>query len=728
MNKVELLVPVGNKETLYAAIHNGADAVYLGGKKFGARAYANNFTEEELKEAIKLCHLYNVKIYVTVNTMIYNHEVEEIIAYLNFLYENNVDAVIMQDLGIINLTRKLIPNLPIHISTQAHNQNQEQINYYYNIGCQRVVFDRELSLEEINSIKSPIEKEIFVYGALCISYSGNCLFSALNGTRSANRGMCVGSCRLPYKLYLNKEFKKEGYLLSTKDLNTIENLKEILDSNITSLKIEGRMKSKEYVALITKIYRRLIDNYYQKKSLILTTKEKEDLLKTYNREFTKGYLFKENNILNEKTSNHQGIKIGKVIDLNKNKIVIKLTSKIHQQDAIRLAKINKGMYLNTIYNQKGLLIKEANKNDIIYLNNKDHLNKKDIIGSDVLKTIDYLLNQELNNPNNKKLPLNLNFIGKINEPSTLILSYQNKKIIVNGPSIQIAKTSPITKERIIKQLSKLGDTPFIINNIEIDIPSNIFINIKDLNNLRRKAIEELLITINSSTKENKYVLPPTTNTLSNKSYLSILVRNEEQLKIALKNNIDYLYTPNYNLYLKYKNKSNIYYRLNRISPKLTNYHNENLLCTELGSIIKYKEDNHICSDYYLNIANDYAIQTLKKLNVDRITLSIECNLKDLENIKNKKDIEIIIYGTLECMIIKNNIFNIKHEQAYIEDLKNNKYPVTYEDNCTHIYNHEPLNNINYLPKLKGFNTYRIELLNEGAKEVQNIINKVKDMI
>ena len=395
---------------------------------------------------------------------------------------------------------------------------------------------------------------------------------------------------------------------------------------------------------------------------------------------------------------------------------------------IRLAKINKGMYLNTIYNQKGLLIKEANKNDIIYLNNKDHLNKKDIIGSDVLKTIDYLLNQELNNPNNKKLPINLNFIGKINEPSTLILSYQNKKIVINGPSIQIAKTSPITKERIIKQLSKLGDTPFIINNIEVNIPSNIFINIKDLNNIRRKAIEELLITINSSTKENKYVLPPTTNTLSNKSYLSILVRNEEQLKIALKNNIDYLYTPNYNLYLKYKDKTNIYYRLNRISPKLTNYHNENLLCTELGSIIKYKEDNHICSDYYLNIANDYAIQTLKKLNVDRITLSIECNLKDLENIKNKKDIEIIIYGTLECMIIKNNIFNIKREQAYIEDLKNNKYPVTYEDNCTHIYNHEPLNNINYLPKLKGFNTYRIELLNEGAKEVQNIINKVKDMI
>ena len=281
MKKTELLIPVGNKECLIAAIHNGADAVYLGGKKFGARAYSNNFDEQEMVEAIKLCHLYGVKIYVTVNTMIYNNEVEQVMNYLNFLYTNNVDAVIMQDNGMIELTRKTIPNLEIHVSTQAHNHNKPAIAHYKNIGCTRVVFDRESSLESINSIDVDIEKEVFVYGALCICYSGNCLMSALNGGRSANRGMCVGSCRLPYTLYKNDIKQKEGYLLSTKDLNTLPNLKEILDKGIDSLKIEGRMKSKEYVSIVTKTYRKLIDNYYEGKDTILTKEETTKNTKTW---------------------------------------------------------------------------------------------------------------------------------------------------------------------------------------------------------------------------------------------------------------------------------------------------------------------------------------------------------------------------------------------------------------------------------------------------------------
>ena len=354
MKKAELLIPVGNYECLEAAIKNGADAVYLGGKKFGARAYSTNFDNENMIKAIKLCHLYNKKIYVTVNTMIYNDEIAEIIEYLTFLYENNVDAVIMQDIGLINLTRKLITNLEIHVSTQAHNHNEEGIKYFKNLGCTRVVFDRESSLETINAINVDIEKEIFTYGALCICYSGNCLFSALNGGRSANRGMCVGSCRLPYKLVKNGEIKDDGYLISTKDLNTMPYLKKILDSNIQSLKIEGRMKSKEYVAIVTKVYRKLIDSYYKNQQLIIDEEDKKSLLKTFNREFTKGYLFDADNIINKKTSNHQGIRIGEVIAVNNHRITIKLEENIHQEDAIRFTKVNKGMYVNSLYNKKGL--------------------------------------------------------------------------------------------------------------------------------------------------------------------------------------------------------------------------------------------------------------------------------------------------------------------------------------------------------------------------------------
>ena len=729
MKKTELLIPVGNKECLLAAIHNGADAVYLGGKKFGARAYSNNFNEQEMIEAIKLCHLYGVKIYITINTMIYNDEIEEVINYLNFLNSNNVDAVIMQDNGLIELTRKLIPDLEIHVSTQAHNHNEPAIAHYKEIGCTRVVFDRESSLESINSITTPIEKEVFVYGALCICYSGNCLFSALNGGRSANRGMCVGSCRLPYKLYIENEYKNEGFLLSTKDLNTLNKLKEILDSKIDSLKVEGRMKSKEYVAVVTKTYRKLIDAYYENKDLILTKEDKDNLLKTYNREFTNGYLFNETNIINNKTSNHQGIKIGTVIGVNNKRITIKLDEELSQNDAIRFEKPNKGMYINSLYNEKGLLVSKILKSNICQVDNKDRIMIKDLLGSNVLKTIDSNLNQQLNNIPEKKILINIDFKAELGQNTVLTIT-DNANIVKTQENItETAKSAPITEERIKEQLKKLGNTPFLAEKIDIKIDSNIFINIKELNELRRKAIDELIKIREGKQKTEKNIAIP--NLISKtfvKPKLSILVRNEEQLNIARRNNIDLIYVTDENLYNKYKENKNIYLRLERVIENHKEYKNEKLLCTEFGSIIKYNESNQIRADYYLNIANDYTIEKLIKLNSISTTLSVELDIERLSKIKNKEKSEIIVYGTPECMIIKNDILNIQNKKAFIEDTKKQKYKLEYQNSFTHIYNHEPINIINKIDKLKGFGTLRIELLDESPGKIQSIINSIKDMI
>ena len=219
MKRVELLSPVGNMDTLYQAIHNGADAIYLAGKKYGARKYSNNFTEEELTEAIKYSHLYGVKVYITVNTIIFESEVKEFLEYIGFLYQNKVDAIIMQDIGMMSIVKRIYPNIEIHASTQCHTTNKKTVQFLKNMGCTRVVMAREVSLEEINNIDVDIEKEIFIHGALCICYSGQCLFSALNGGRSANRGECVGACRLPYNLIRNdKNLNLENkYLLSTKN-------------------------------------------------------------------------------------------------------------------------------------------------------------------------------------------------------------------------------------------------------------------------------------------------------------------------------------------------------------------------------------------------------------------------------------------------------------------------------------------------------------------------------
>ena len=240
MKRIELLSPAGNMECLKAAIHNGADAVYLGGKQFGARAYASNFTNEEMVSAINYCHLYGVKIYVTVNTLIKENEIKDYLEYIKFLHLNGVDAVIMQDLGMINLVHKTFPHLEIHASTQCHTTNDESLEFLQSLGCKRAVLAREMTINEIKSLKSNVQKEIFVQGALCISYSGQCLMSALIGNRSGNRGSCAGSCRQKYNLIVdNKKVNEEEYLLSTKDLCALEDIGKLIDLDFLSFKIEG---------------------------------------------------------------------------------------------------------------------------------------------------------------------------------------------------------------------------------------------------------------------------------------------------------------------------------------------------------------------------------------------------------------------------------------------------------------------------------------------------------
>ncbi len=239
----ELLIPVGDYLSLEYAIANGADAVYLGYKKFNARAYAKNFSEEELKEAVALCHLYGVRLYVTMNTLVKDKEVDNFLETVSFLHQIGVDALIMQDFGMICLVRETFPNLEIHASTQANVCTEEAVQLYHQLGVKRVVLPREMSLEEIEKIPIPIEKEVFIHGALCMSYSGCCLMSSMIGSRSGNRGECTGCCRLFYELYENAKKVKSGYLLSTKELNTSSKMSELMKSDIASFKVEGRMKS-----------------------------------------------------------------------------------------------------------------------------------------------------------------------------------------------------------------------------------------------------------------------------------------------------------------------------------------------------------------------------------------------------------------------------------------------------------------------------------------------------
>ncbi|MFC2287345.1 MAG: peptidase U32 family protein, partial [Selenomonas sp.] len=342
---IELLAPAGSREALTAAVESGADAVYLAGNMFGARAYADNFDEEGLREAITFAHSRDVRVHVTVNTIVRDEEMAALSRYLRFLYEAGADAALVQDLGVYRLARQAAPDLPLHASTQMTVHNLEGVLLLQEMGFERVVLSRELSLEDIRYITAhcQVEIETFVHGALCVCYSGQCLMSSMIGGRSGNRGRCAQPCRLPYTLVdetgadvLGKDAGQ--FLLSPKDLKTIELLPELLESGIASLKIEGRMKRPEYVAVVVDAYRRAIDAVEAGRGLPSAAEDEKALAQIFNRDFTTAYLKGRpgRTMMSESRPNNRGLLVGRVLenDRTAGRVKLKLSGDLAEGDQL----------------------------------------------------------------------------------------------------------------------------------------------------------------------------------------------------------------------------------------------------------------------------------------------------------------------------------------------------------------------------------------------------------
>ena len=725
MIKHELLAPAGNMECLKQAIFSGADAVYVGCKKFGARKFAGNFTNDEIIEAIKLCHLYGVKIYATMNTLVKNDEVDSFLNQVEFLHKNGIDAILIQDFGMLCLVLEKYPNLEVHASTQANTSSKETAELFYKLGVKRVVFSREMSLEEINSIDVPIEKEVFVHGALCICYSGCCLMSSQIGHRSGNLGECAGSCRLPYTLKHNgKILANNKYLLSTKELNTSTNFKELLESNILCFKIEGRMKSPEYVGFITRFYRNLIDNYEQ-----TNIKEANSELKTiFNRGFTTGHLFNctEEELMNTKSPNHIGLQIGKVIEVTKDKIKIKLDKPLNQEDGIRFLNSNKGLIVNYLYNKNKKLVNTAT--DICYIDNKIGLTENDI----VCKTIDYNLNKSLKELPSRKIPVTITVEAHISKNLSIeLIDDQNNKISLQGNIVEKARTEAITQERIKQQVSKLGNTPFECQNVHLKCDEEIFISIKELNDIRRSAVEKLIKKRkNCKVKfESKNVEFKKLQTEKMSPGIVAIVKTEEQLLTCLSNNIERIYTEVKPLYEKYKCKQTVFYKSKRCQLELKDNVYNSSLVSDYFDFSKYEE---LSGDYGLNVYNIYTAYYLHKLGIQAVTLSVELSQLEIEQFirlyestfKEKSTFQMLCYGTVENMIIKGNILNInKDDFDYrLTDIKSRVFPIFYDGVLTHVMNFEQRRE-KLSSYLKENIQIRLDFHQETKDEVYSIIKK-----
>lgn len=758
MKKMELLSPAGSFEALEAAITNGADAIYLGGKKFGARAFANNFDDEEIVKAINYAHLYGVKIYVTLNTTIYDDEVQSFIDYALFLRKNGVDAVILQDLGMVDLLRKILPDLEIHASTQMHVHNLRGVKLLEDMGVKRIVLARELSLDQIKKIKeqTKVELEVFGHGALCISYSGQCLMSSLVGGRSGNRGECAGTCRLPYELIkeengVKKKIKTDGsYLLSTKDLNTLENLTDIIESGISSLKIEGRMKRSEYVGLITSLYRKAIDAYYEGDSFKVSEEMILEMKKIFNRGFTKGHLFKAPNedLMNPLRPNHMGILIGKVIAINNNLMSIKLEYHLVQGDGIRiLSTQDDGFIVNKLY-KNGKLVNRADRGDKVELEIRSMIK----VGDEVVKTSDIIQLQTLKDSYTKshaRIKVDLVLDAFINKEMTLMVDDGNNCIFVSSDyTVQEALKNSTSKEEIHKQLMKTGNTPYTARNININGDSNVFIPISAINDLRRKALDKLSkerIAFNQNVRMGTYI-KEVLEFKPDKVKVKALVNTDEQYQACLKSSVNDIYIKNDQLYNKYKEHPYTH----KVYPRVMNNDEHiipNSLVGELGSL---KEN--VITDFSFNVSNAYTVAFLHSTTNDAVSLSTELSVDQmkilLNNYKSKfnknPNVEVIVYGKVEAIISRycplhmhilkkdNNTCNLCHQNCkyYLRDKFNNDYLIDNNNCLMTLYDYKQLNMIDNIKEIIniGVCNIRLNFIDEDYKQCLTVLNSIDKMI
>ena len=489
MKKVEILSPVGNFESLKCAVNNGADAVYLGVSDFNARNNLVNFSMDELKETVNFAHLFGVKVYLTLNILFKDDELENVLMVVSKALDAKVDAFIVQDIGLVYLLRTIYPNIVLHASTQMGVENLEGVRFLKRLGFSRVVLARETPLSEIKRIKDneDIEIEYFVQGALCVAYSGNCYLCSLLADSSGNRGKCKQFCRLPYALTSSK-VKKEGYLLSAKDFCLLPNLKELVDAGVTSLKIEGRARRPGYVGEATYIYKNAVLNDFK-----YTQNDLINLKKEFNRgDYISGYFY-DDKIIYDKAQNHIGVQIGKVVKTNSgkkfNEIFIESKEEINKNDGLKFFENEKEIA------SVGVQDVQKIKGNLYKITTTAKVSRNCV----VRKILDATLENEIL-LRKRKLKVDAKFFAKVGERAKLVLKCGDVQICAYGEeSLVLAENQPLTFGEAKRQISKLGED-FYLENFDAEI-ENVFMRKAVLNEIRRQAQDKLkteILNINNS--------------------------------------------------------------------------------------------------------------------------------------------------------------------------------------------------------------------------------------
>ncbi len=750
----ELLAPAGSKTAAIAAINAGADAVYLGGRKFGARAFAENFSNDDLKELIRYAHLRQTSVFVTVNTIVYDDEMEELIAYADFLVENDVDALIIQDLGVLDLFLHRYPNTPIHASTQMNIHCVEQAKFLAGLGVSRIILARETPLSTIREIRRlvDIELEVFVHGAICVSYSGNCLFSSLVGGRSGNRGECAQGCRLPYTLMKDGEaVSGETFLMSPKDLMTVERLGELVAAGIAAFKIEGRMRKPEYVAQTVSTYRKALDAVAGGPAVDFPV-EIDRLKRVFNREYTEGYLFgiSPASINNPFRPNHMGIEVGTVISFERGKVTIRLSDTLAVNDGIRfLGETDTGDVVSRIIAGEKLVTR-AFAGETIVLDSADPV----AVGAKVMKTLDHRLEIELavyQDEHYKKIGLKGVVTARVGEPFRLTVtdSALHRVEAVAGFAIPAATNRPVGIPEIRDQVGKLGNTPFFWESLEIDADGAGFIPVKTMNETRREAIEQLTL-IRTAPRRLKMIVEVGRKPVGFHPRPFVLVakvRTIEQLDAAWAKGIKTIYYEEIMTFDKvhYPGAELILQKLRIRRNRADIPTGQEFLASELSNM-----DRPFIADLFFNVTNIHAIHFLGTHGARSVTLSAELSQERIRAIATnyqafygeRPALEIVAYGWTDlmisryCPIAKTFGANpgctlCERNQYHLKDRLGYEFPLVNDGECNiRVLNSRALNLIDFIEffKLAGLSAVRLDFTIETAEETRDVITAFQKAI
>ena len=777
---IELLSPVGDLDCLKAAVQNGADCVYFGASNFSARAFASNFDDLEL--AINYAKIRGVKTNLTLNTLIKNDEFEDAYNLAKKAYELGIDAIIVQDLGLATRLIKDFPDLPIHASTQMSIHNLQGTLKLQNLGFKRVVLARELCANEIEYIcqNSNVEIECFIHGALCISYSGQCLFSSLVGGRSGNRGKCAQPCRLPYELVQNgNETIDKGFLLSTKDLCGLDYIPFLINAGVTSFKIEGRMKTPEYVATVTRIYRKYIDLALSGNPYVIDEKDKKDLLQVFNRGLSSnGHLDKEpnKNLIYPIKPNNMGLPLGIIQKYNKTNghITLKLQEELYVGDCISTQKEN-GSYNVSELMVKNKNIKIGNIGNLVTIGRmKGNIS----VGDKVYKISSKVLKDNALNSfktENRKIPLNIKLFIQNNKNISAVVNSCYKYYLYKNLNFEytfniIPNTSinkPLDKDTIIKQFSKTNNSIYEFKKIEIILDDNLFLPISSLNDLRRTILENIeKQTLDKIKRTSNCCYTPIVSNASNlkNNYKISLLLNDLNLEYAKLDGVHNLYIPlkffvnkNYENILNVLNKkfSTYIYLPTIIRANYRNLFYDNIVNTTkkynikgivlsnisnfmlISDLYKSNKNLELIANYTFNIYNNETINKLNDLQISKYIVSPELDKLSILNLYGNPQKELIVYGKIPlmnmnyCLLGKSNkcypncnSLCTNKNRYFLKDRLGLHFDIVPDNiqTVTTIYNCKTLS---ICPTDFNLDCARIDILYENIDEINNIINTVK---